>query len=1083
MASSVLQVEISTTERCIKNHAECVRDMFNTNHGVSKYIIKAKPSRDNIDFITPCVTPHVYQSSRTRAHINSAFETFSKRFCSKFYIPDDVSMCISMLFNGVNGYGETDISTKVLVHKIITHHSSYVSNDTDSHYTIPPSFYFLHALNAINCGLANLDIYPDTFKELGMKVSASLLRYSLFELGDVYLRILINSLDKERAPASLLLDAPPNLVPLTECHARVLAERIKRMGILPRDGTMSTAIYGLYFDVIKECNDGLRPIPFDPDMVYSGCVFELKHLVKQGKIVVKTTGKRKMSVVKKEETTKRRCVIGSGPAIVTRDSSSLEPVESEECENNIAFLNKNETALARLLERLETSDYCSFIDVEDAPGVGDGAKEALVKYFEHLFANQTPYINSEKMSNDGFYTAIKILEKGQEKLLSDIRKHKSIEPIHRCREIHPETTLIPAIELSLGSEFPFETTVLSIFDKLSALNNADSIIRPPYDNVIDKFSPAGYTVLAKIFIGLSKEKSADGEKKLLKDLIDIFEMTSRSINKTIHPYGIVSWLLNAQEGYKYEYPEANRDALSSYILDKLCRYFTEKGRRRSFNEKTFFDKVDPYVYSSCVQQYLKRRAFAADSINAAIDAMCYVENGYNALIWIIRNAFPDNEDGKKTAFMRMIRNTVTQSFSFSPILKEISPSPSTSLEVLVTTFPDMCYMADKDFGVLRECIERESLAFLDILALPNVNRTINYRYRYYGNAPAICLGHLMVDTIQHDNFVYAFLKNGADPLVTTDEGENVMHFIARSAPPTDKEKPLDSFVAINPYKEWRRLRTDSDIKRLLATRRHYDGATPIMVALAHRNTDALWNFNIYFPVDDVFLTVFGRSDCLRTIDVMVLSETPYIIKTTPSVRLLAKAALEGKLYYNGDSPAPLNRVGLTFDEYAYRKVRNIKQVICQKECACESASSDILYRRRNKKMPSFKHRDDTWCAINHVNNTTVNQMYSNNYILHWKKKEYIELCVAIAKNDRDTLEKLAKERKQGDLTYSDGKCTICFEDMDERFEKLSFIEECDHVYHKTCIREWEKVKSKCPTCNTNYVESVSREEDVIVKDE
>ncbi len=84
------------------------------------------------------------------------------------------------------------------------------------------------------------------------------------------------------------------------------------------------------------------------------------------------------------------------------------------------------------------------------------------------------------------------------------------------------------------------------------------------------------------------------------------------------------------------------------------------------------------------------------------------------------------------AFMRMIRNTVTQ---------------QTSLEVLVETFPDMCYMTDKDFGVLQECIKRESLAFYEILALPNVRATINCRYRYYGNAPAICFGHLLADTV------------------------------------------------------------------------------------------------------------------------------------------------------------------------------------------------------------------------------------------------------------------------------------------------------------------------------------------------
>lgn len=95
----------TTTERYLidARHADYVKGLFDKMQGASKYAIKAKPSRDNIDFVTPPVTPHIYPvSNRTRAHVNSAFSKFSKRFCSKFYIPDDVSMCISLLFNGMD---------------------------------------------------------------------------------------------------------------------------------------------------------------------------------------------------------------------------------------------------------------------------------------------------------------------------------------------------------------------------------------------------------------------------------------------------------------------------------------------------------------------------------------------------------------------------------------------------------------------------------------------------------------------------------------------------------------------------------------------------------------------------------------------------------------------------------------------------------------------------------------------------------------------------------------------------------------------------------------------------------------------
>lgn len=1090
-------------------HTDYVKGLFDRTQGASKYTIKARPSRDNINFITPPVTPHVYpQSNGTRAHVNSAFKKFSKRFCNKFYIPDDVSMCISLLFNGA-----TDSCTRILVDKIVSHHSSHASKDNDSHYTIPPSFYFLHTLNAINSDCANVNVHLETFKQVGVGVSASVLRYSLFELGDVYLRILIKSLNEEEASPSLLLDAPSDLVPLTGCHARVLAARIKRMGILPRDGTMSTAIYRLYFNIIEGCIDGLRPIYFDPEMVYSDCVFELKHLVRQGKIVMNRE-KRKFLEKGGAPATKKRCIVGSEcgrVAIVKRDSSSLVLLESEECESDgedLTFLNKNETALARLLRRLETSDYCSFIDVEDAPGAaGGGASEALVRFFESFMLADQPllYVFSEYMSVDGFDTAVKRLEKSRgrvvkDELLSYIRKHRnSIKPLHKCRQIHSKSTLRPAIELSLGNDFPFEATVLSIFNRLSALANADRVGKPAHDDVIHEFSPAGYTALAKTFIVLSiKEKTAsipDGEKrelKVLKDLVDIVEVFSRNDDNRFHSYGIVSWLLDPNEGYEYEYPEANIDALFSYILDKLCKYFTEKCRTRLFYENNLFDRVRPDVYSSCVEQYLKKRSFAADSINVAIDAMCYVESGYCALVWIVGNAFPNNEDDKKTAFMRMIRNTVTQSV-LSPTEKE-PLSPSTSLEVLVEKFPDMCYMAEKDFGVLRECIERKSLAFYEILALPNVSATINCRYRYYGNAPAICLGHLMAETVRHDNFVCAFLKHGADPLVTTDEGENVMHFMARGSPLTNERKPLDSFVC---HQECHRLKTDSErVKRLFGARRHYDGATPIMVAVAHRNWCALKNFKKYFLEDDdlslVFNAAFGRSDCLRTIDVMVLSGMLFpnlfnngnVTTAKPSVRLLAKAALAGKLYYNGDSPAPLNMVGLTFDEYAYRGVRNIKQAICHNECACKykfvSGSRVKRGSRRNKNVQSFEHKDDIWCAINYANNATVDQMYSKDCITYWRsfKKEYVELCAAVANNDKETLEKMG--RKRGNLTYNHGICAICFNKMDEAVEGLYYIEECDHVYHKLCITEWEKIKRKCPICNTVYVNSVSREDEGVI---
>ena len=1048
-------------------HKAHIKETFEKVEGATKYTIKEKPSRDNIDFITPPVTFYTGSSNRTKDYINSAFRKFSERFCSKFYIPDDVSMCLSLLFNGMNRYGNIGIRISELVYKIAMYHSLCVSKNNP--YTIPPSLYFLHALNAINYNnITTLDFHPETFKEVGTRVSASILRYSLFELGDVYLRTLIKSLNKEKASPSLLLEAPPDLVPLTECHARALATRVKRMGILPKDGTMSTAIYRLYFDTIEGCINDFRPIPFDPDMVYSGCVFELKHLVRQGKIIM---GRKKKLLEKDEDapSSKRRCVIskeGGRITIVKRDSSSLVPLESDGEE--LAFLNKNEIALARLLKRLETSGYCSFIDVEDAPDTG-GAEEALVAFFKPLLEDNL-YVSNKYMSVDGFDTAVRRLEKNkQEKLLSAIRKRGiNFQPLHRCKEIHPEGTLMPAIELSLGKDFPFEATVLSIFNKLSALANAD---RPAHNDVTDEFSPAGYIALTKTFITITATISNGDEieLKVLKELVDTADIFSWN-KKSTHSRGIVCRLLDG--GYEYKYPEANKDALFSYVLDKLCKFFAEKGRMRSFDEINLFDKVSPFVYESCIEQYLEKRAFAADNINVAIDAMCYVKSGYRALIWIVENAFLNNEDARKTAFMRMIRNTVTQTDIYSPEEKEGPPPlPSISLWALVEAFPDMCYMADKDFGVLRECIERESLAFYGILNLRNVRATINCRYRHYGNAPAICLGHLMADTIRHSKFVSALLQNGADPLITTNEGENVLHFMARKWPLLSNiTRPLDSFVTTdNPNQELGmgiKLGMEKT-KLLFEARRKFDGATPVMVAVAHMNFCALSNFKKHFPwYDDslAFTTAFGRSDCLRTVDVMVLAGAFYpnilnhwnVTTARPSIRLLAKAALEGKLYYNGDSLVPLNRVGLTFDEFAYKGVRNIEQAICHYNCACKIVSGSRS-NTQNRRVPSFEHKDDIWCALNCASNATVDQIFSEDCITYWRsfKKEHIKLCAVIANNDRETLEKIYAT-KRGNLTYNDGECAICLEELDETNGKLYYIEECDHVYHKQCIKTWEK---------------------------
>lgn len=44
-------------------------------------------------------------------------------------------------------------------------------------------------------------------------------------------------------------------------------------------------------------------------------------------------------------------------------------------------------------------------------------------------------------------------------------------------------------------------------------------------------------------------------------------------------------------------------------------------------------------------------------------------------------------------------------------------------------------------------------------------------------------------------------------------------------------------------------------------------------------------------------------------------------------------------------------------------------------------------------------------------------------------------------------------------------CTICLDDFDEN-SKLVQLNECKHVFHKTCINDWLKQKPSCPNCQS-----------------
>lgn len=50
-----------------------------------------------------------------------------------------------------------------------------------------------------------------------------------------------------------------------------------------------------------------------------------------------------------------------------------------------------------------------------------------------------------------------------------------------------------------------------------------------------------------------------------------------------------------------------------------------------------------------------------------------------------------------------------------------------------------------------------------------------------------------------------------------------------------------------------------------------------------------------------------------------------------------------------------------------------------------------------------------------------------------------------------------------DEQLEDSICVICFEELEEEVVRL---ENCEHKFHKKCIKTWLKEKPICPTCRT-----------------
>lgn len=77
--------------------------------------------------------------------------------------------------------------------------------------------------------------------------------------------------------------------------------------------------------------------------------------------------------------------------------------------------------------------------------------------------------------------------------------------------------------------------------------------------------------------------------------------------------------------------------------------------------------------------------------------------------------------------------------------------------------------------------------------------------------------------------------------------------------------------------------------------------------------------------------------------------------------------------------------------------------------------------------------------------------------------------VAEASLVEDSMESYYREMTKGDAVQCVGtrtrkriKCTIC---LQSKFTKIKLS--CGHIFHRKCIDEWARWKSKCPICDSD----------------
>ena len=442
------------------------------------------------------------------------------------------------------------------------------------------------------------------------------------------------------------------------------------------------------------------------------------------------------------------------------------------------------------------------------------------------------------------------------------------------------------------------------------------------------------------------------------------------------------------------------------------------------------DTLHAFGYKSLYKLTRDRYTSDESKLFNFLKMFCNVKHGFEALVQILKDI--EDERLRQRAFIFVVRETLLDKHSHGAseylpwsvtgnILHLYTPYPSSNLVFVVDAFPQYCYIEELDFGIIRECLETGQ-NLKNVVALPNVAATINKKYRYYGNAPAVCMCHLS------PSMLIDLVLLGADPNVTTGFGENIFHFIARSSS-TVIAQALNIFPS-------------DSAKAAIETRRPVDGATPVMVAVANNNVDVVTNMVKIFNAK--MNTAFCQSRSVRTIDVFLLkglapSAMDSIRRysgTVPSVSIIAKAALEGKLDY--DQPGgslPTYMQGKCFDATNYRQKPG--------------------YTKQSPYATSGPVTQNSQCLKGWV------------YRALGYSKNIMKLFAALKNKNVKALRELCNLSESWILKlYNDSlECTICIDHLDYNHPDSAFLE-CGHTFHFECIRR--VTDKKCPNCRRVY---------------